>query len=116
MHAARAEVLELHLAPELERYLIELVLASRDPAPYGEELARWVSFGASPRATIALDRGSRARAWLVGRDYVSPEDIQAIAHDVLRHRVIVNFHGQSEGVTPDAIVDAVLSHVKPPAK
>ncbi|MCP5420677.1 MAG: AAA family ATPase, partial [Gammaproteobacteria bacterium] len=84
---AQHEVLELYLAPRLEEYLVELLLATRDPRPYGEQLARWVSFGASPRGTIALDRCARAHAWLQGRDYVSPEDIHAVIHDTLRHRV-----------------------------
>ncbi|HHH49032.1 MAG TPA: AAA family ATPase, partial [Gammaproteobacteria bacterium] len=75
--AARQEVLRIHMAEPVEEYLVQLVLASRDPAPYSAELARWVSYGASPRATIALDRCARAHAWLEGRDYVSPADVQA---------------------------------------
>jgi MoxR-like ATPase len=114
IHAARAQVLDLHLAPEVERYLVELVLATRDPTPYGETLGRWVSFGASPRATIAFGRGARARAWLAGRDYVSPEDVQAIAHDVLRHRVLLSYEAEADGVDADGFVDELVHRVPVP--
>jgi MoxR-like ATPase len=106
--AARAEVLAIHMAEAVEEYLVQLVLASRDPSRYDEKLARRISFGASPRATIALDRCARARAWLQGKDYVSPEDVQAVAHDVLRHRVLISFEAEAEGITSDAIVDSLL--------
>ena len=112
--AAREQVLNHYLAPELERYLIELVTATRQPQRYGAELQRWIRFGASPRATIALDRCSRAHAWLAGRDYVSPEDIHAIAHDVLRHRVLLTFEAEAEGVTPDRFIDKLVAQVPVP--
>jgi MoxR-like ATPase len=105
---AQQEVLHLHMAGQVEEYLVQLVLASRDPSPYSSELSRLVSYGASPRATIALDRCSRAHAWLQGRDYVSPEDVQAIAYDVLRHRVLVSFEAEAEGVTPDDFIRELL--------
>jgi MoxR-like ATPase len=111
LRAARAGVMQLHMAPAVEDYLIQLVLATREPAPYAPELERWVSFGASPRATIALDRCARAHAWLQGRDYVSPADVQAIAPDVLRHRVLVSFEAEAEGVTPDRVVATLLAQV-----
>jgi MoxR-like ATPase len=111
---ARREALRVHLADALERYLIELVLATREARRYGEDFARWIAFGASPRATIALDRVSRARAWLHGRDYVSPEDIQAVAPDVLRHRVLASFEAQAEGVDGERLVAELLSRVAVP--
>ena len=111
---ARRKVLAIHLADHLERYLVELVLATREPSRYGEDLARWVSFGASPRATIALDRTARAHAWLSGRDYVTPEDIQVLAHDVLRHRVLLSFEAEADGVQADGFVDALLERVPVP--
>ena len=111
---ARRAILALHLAPTLERYLVELVLATRDPGRYREELARWVSFGASPRATIALDRCARAHAWLSGRDYVSPDDVQSIAHDVLRHRVLISFEAEADGKDSDAVIDELLKLVPVP--
>jgi MoxR-like ATPase len=109
--AARREVLDLYMAPVVEEYLVQLVLATRDPAPYDSELVRWVSFGASPRATIALDRCARAHAWLQGRDYVSPEDVQAVAADVLRHRVLVAYEAEAEGITAERVVTTLLEKI-----
>ena len=107
--AARQEVLRIHMAQPVEEYLVQLVLASRDPAPYSAALARWVSYGASPRATIALDRCARAHAWLEGRDYVSPADVQAVAFDVLRHRVLVSFEAEAEGRNADDVIGELLA-------
>lgn len=114
LKAARSEVLELHLAENLEEYLLQLVLATRQPQPYGDDLASWIQYGASPRASIALDRCSRARAWLAGRDYVSPEDIQNIAFDVLRHRVLLTYEAEAEGVNVDRLVNELISRVPVP--
>ncbi len=111
---ARRAVLDVHLAPELEEYVVQLVMATRNPAPYGEKLARMVQWGASPRGTLALDRCARARAWLAGRDYVTPGDIHAIAPDVLRHRVILTYQSESEGVTTDDFVQALVAAVPVP--
>ena len=108
---AQQEVLALHMAPAVEEYLVQLLLASRDPSPYSAELARWVSYGASPRGTIALDRCARARAWLQGRDYVSPEDVQAVAFDTLRHRILLSFEAEAEGLTADDIIRELISRV-----
>jgi len=112
--AARDEVLSVHLAPALEEYLAQLVLATRDAGRYGKELARWIAWGASPRATIALDRASRAVAWLAGRDYVLPEDAHAIVHEVLRHRVLLSYEAEAEGVKPDQVIDRLLDLVPLP--
>jgi MoxR-like ATPase len=114
VHTARNEVMDLHMAAQLEEYLIELVLATRDPAPYDEDLARLVDYGASPRATIALDRCARAHAWLAGKDYVGPEDVQAIACDALRHRIILNYEAEAEGITTDRVVEELLARVPVP--
>jgi len=111
---AREAVYRLQFAPALEAYLLALVAATRNPAPYGDHLARWVRYGASPRASIALDRCSRAHAWLQGRDYVSPEDIQAIAHEVLRHRILLSFEAEAEGVTTDQFIQELLERVAIP--
>ena len=111
---ARDEVMQIHMADNLERYLIEIILASRDPAPYGADLSAWIQWGASPRATIALDRCSRAHAWLAGRDYVAPEDIQTMAFDVLRHRVLLTYEAEAEGVTPDRFIDSLLHQIAVP--
>ncbi len=111
---AQRAVLELHLAPQLEDYLVELTLATRDPRAYGDDLPRWVGFGSSPRGTIALDRCARAHAWLAGRDYVSPEDIHAVAFDVLRHRVLMSFEAEADGVGPDDFIGELLRRVPVP--
>jgi MoxR-like ATPase len=112
--AAQAEVLDLYLAPQLEEYMVQLLLATRNPAPYGNDLTRWVSFGASPRGTIALDRCAKAHAWLQGREYVSPEDIHAVAFDTLRHRVLMSFEAEADGVNVDTFIDELLHRVPVP--
>lgn len=112
--AAREQVLDLHMAPALERYLVELVLASRDAGRYDPALARRIAWGASPRGSIALERCARARAWLAGRDYLTPEDIRAVAPDVLRHRVLPSYEALAEGWDGDRLVAALLDQVPPP--
>ncbi len=112
--SARKEILQLHLAEPLERYLVELIMASREPGRYGDDLAQWVQFGASPRATMALDRCARAHAWLQERDYVSPDDIHAMAHNVLRHRILLSFEAEAEGITSDQLIDELLNRVPVP--
>lgn len=111
---ARKEVLKVHTSDALERYLVQLVLGTREPGVYSQELARWLRFGASPRATIALDRCSKAHAWLEGRNYVTPEDIHVIAHDVLRHRILLSFEAEAEGVSSDDFIDSLLRLVAIP--
>jgi MoxR-like ATPase len=111
---ARSEVLNLYMAEPLEEYLLQLVLATRKPGVYGEDMGRWLQYGASPRATIALDRCARARAWLHGRDFVLPEDIQAVAPDVLRHRLVLAYEAEAEGVSSDRVVHELLRRVAVP--
>ncbi|MFT3755024.1 MAG: MoxR family ATPase [Pseudoxanthomonas sp.] len=112
--AARREVLDLHVAPALERYLVELVLASRDAGRYDAALARRIAWGASPRGSIALERCARARAWLAGRDYVTPDDVRAVAPDVLRHRVLPSYEATAEGWDGDKLVAALIEKVSLP--
>ncbi|MDH5612771.1 MAG: MoxR family ATPase [Gammaproteobacteria bacterium] len=112
--AARNEVLNLHMADNLQEYLLHMVLATRNPAAYGDDLGNWSLYGASPRATIALDRCARAHAWLAGRDYVGPDDIQAIAYDVLRHRIILSYEAEAEGITPDKFIKELISRIAVP--
>ncbi|MCH9670872.1 MAG: MoxR family ATPase [Gammaproteobacteria bacterium] len=111
---ARREVLELHVADQLERYIVELIHATRSPQRYDQTIAGWVRYGASPRATIGLERASRAHAWLSGRDYVSPEDIHSVAYEVLRHRIILDFEAQADGVTTDRLIEELLARVPVP--
>ncbi|MEJ2347297.1 MAG: MoxR family ATPase [Gammaproteobacteria bacterium] len=112
--AAREEALAVYMADNLERYLIEIVLATREPSRYSAKLAGWVQWGASPRATIALDRCARVHAWLAGRNYVGPEDVQAMAYDVLRHRVLLSYEAEAEGRTPDHVIETLLTLIPVP--
>lgn len=112
--AARAEVLELHVAPMVERYLVELVLASRDASDYDPVLASRIEWGASPRGSIALERCARARAWLLGRDFVTPDDVREVAPDVLRHRVLPSYEATAEGWDGDRLVAELIAKVPLP--
>ncbi|USD43905.1 MoxR family ATPase [Vibrio sp. SCSIO 43135] len=109
--AARQEVLNIHMAESIEQYIIRLVIATRQPSEYDSTLAQWIELGVSPRATIALDRCARAHAWLAGRDFVSPEDVQAMAFPVLRHRLLLSYQAQAEGVHPNQVINQLLSLV-----
>jgi MoxR-like ATPase len=108
---ARKEVLSVHMAEPVEEYIVQLILATREPAQYGGQLANWLDYGASPRATISLDRCARAHAWLNARDYVSPDDVRAVAHDVLRHRLILSFEAEANGVNADQVIDTLINTV-----
>ncbi len=111
---ARLAVLDTHLADNLEAYLIEIVLATRETSRYGEDISGWIQYGGSPRASMALDRCARAYAWLNDRDFVTPEDIQIIAPDVLRHRIILSFEAEAEGVTTDQCVEELIKRIAVP--
>jgi len=111
---AQRQILDLHMAPALQEYIVELVLATREPGTWDEELGRLVSYGASPRATIGLDRCARARAWMDGRDYVSPDDIHAVIHEIMRHRVLLSYEAEADGVTVDELVNRLLDLVPVP--
>ena len=111
---ARRQVLQIHLAEPVEEYLLQLVLATRNPEPYSSQLANWIEYGASPRASIGLDRCARAHAWLAGRDYVAPEDVQEMAFDILRHRLILNYEAEAEGITPDRFISELVARVPVP--
>ena len=112
--AARREIATLHIAPEMERYIADLIDATRHPGAYGDDLKRWIEIGGSPRASLALDKCGRVRAWLQGRDYVDPEDIRAVIPDVLRHRLSLSYEAQGEGVSPDTVVAELLRQVALP--
>ena len=111
LQQAQTEVLDLHMAEAVEDYLVQLVIASRNPQAYGDDLVRWVNYGASPRGTIALDRCARAHAWLQQRDYVSPEDVQSVIHNVFRHRVLLSFEAEAEGISADDFIRELIRRV-----
>ena len=108
---ARRDVLNIHMAESVEQYIVQLVMATRQPHQYSEQLAGWLEYGGSPRATIALDRCARAHAWLKGQDFVSPDDVQAVAADVLRHRLLLSFEAEANGITPDDVTNELLALV-----
>lgn len=112
--AARREVQTIHMSDAMEEYMVQLVIATRHPDRYSQELAGKVLFGASPRATIALDKCSKIHAWLSGRDFVTPEDIHAVVFDILRHRIILTFEAQAEGLAADSIIENLLRIVPLP--
>lgn len=111
---AREQVLSLHLDENLERYLVELIIATRQGEKYDDRLSRWLEFGASPRATISLDKCARAHAWLAGRDYVGPDNIQAVLHNCLRHRILLSYEAEAEGITADQVLDLIVQLVPVP--
>ncbi len=106
--AARESILSLHSAPAVEEYIVQLIMATRHPENYGTNLKTWIEYGASPRGTISLDRCARAHAWINGRDFVSPDDVQSVASDVLRHRLILSFEAEANGISTDDVIDELL--------
>jgi MoxR-like ATPase len=114
MMQARQDILRLHLAQELEEYIVNLVVATRDPGRVDASLDGQVMYGASPRASMGIDRAARARAWLEGRDYVGPEDIQDVAADVLRHRIVLSFEAEADGVDENSVIERLLDGVGVP--
>ncbi len=114
LFAIRQEAAELYLDPKLNNYIVDLVQATRNPKAYDADLARWCRFGASPRASIALARCARARAWLDGEDFVAPHHIQAVAPPILRHRILLTFEAEAEGITTDDFLARLLDMVAIP--
>ena len=111
IRAGRRAVQAVHAGEAVDEYIVALVQATRTPQRFDAELARWIAFGASPRGTLALDRCARAHAWLAGRDFVTPDDVRAIAHDALRHRLVLSYEASAAGVDADQVIDAVIGHV-----
>ncbi len=108
---ARDEILDIYMADEVEQYIVQLVIATRTPEKYDQQLSRWIDFGGSPRATISLDRCARAHAWLQNKTFVTPDDVQQIAHEVLRHRILLSYEAEAEGVTADNVISQLLNVV-----
>jgi MoxR-like ATPase len=111
---ARQDILRLHLADELEEYIVNIVLATRNAGAVDSSLDGQILYGASPRASIGIDRAARARAWLAGRDYVGPEDIQDVTSDVLRHRLVLSFEAEADGVDANSVIERILDGVGVP--
>jgi MoxR-like ATPase len=109
--AARSEIHATQMTPAVEQYMVALIEATRYPERYDKDLRKWIQIGASPRGTIGLDKCSRAYAWLKGRDYVRPDDVQAVAHEVLRHRLILSYDAQAEGVKADQVISRIIELV-----
>ncbi|WP_017445933.1 AAA family ATPase [Gayadomonas joobiniege] len=109
--AARESVLNIYMDDAIENYIVDLIIATRDPAKYDPQLAQWIACGASPRATIALDRCARADAWLKGQDFVSPENVQSVLHNVLRHRLILSYEAEADGISANQVLDKIRSLV-----
>jgi len=110
--SARKEVLAVQVALAVENYIVALIAATRRPGDFQDaRFARWIKVGASPRGTLALDRGARARAWLDGRDSATPDDVKAVAHACLRHRLILTYEAEADGVTKDVVLDEILKQV-----
>lgn len=108
---ARKAVLGIHMAEDVERYIIRLIMATREPNRYSDKLAAWLQMGVSPRATLALDRCARAHAWMAGRDFVTPDDVQSMAFPVLRHRLLLSYEAQAEGIAADSVVKHLIERV-----
>ena len=110
----RDAALDIHMSDVVENYLVDITMATRKPALYHDDLARWLEFGVSPRGTIALDRCARAHAWLDGRDYVGPQDIQAVIKPVFRHRLILSYEAEADGIDCDDVIERLVELVAVP--
>jgi MoxR-like ATPase len=108
---AREEIAKVKISEAMEKYIVDIISATRYPGKYNEELETWIDFGASPRGSIALDRASRVHAWMQGNDFVSPDNVRAVAHDCLRHRLILSYEANAEAITPDQVIDEILKQV-----
>jgi len=108
---ARQQILDIYMAQPVEQYIAQLVDASRNPQPYSTALVNWIQYGASPRASLAFDRCCRALAWLEGRDYVSPEDVQKLAHEIMRHRILLTYQAEADGISTEQVIDELLAKV-----
>ncbi|MFT7224478.1 MAG: MoxR-like ATPase [Cellvibrionaceae bacterium] len=106
--AARQKVLQVYTAETLDNYIVQLTMATRQPQLISPQLAQWIDYGVSPRATIALDRCAKAHAFLNGQDFVTPDDIHAVIYDVFRHRLILSFEAEAQGITTDQVIEALV--------
>ena len=108
---ARAQIHEVYVSEAIENYIVELVTATREPARYGDDLKKWIHVGASPRGSTALDKCSRVHAWLAGQEYVTVDDVRAVVHEVLRHRMVLTYEANAEGVAADHVIRELVKQV-----
>jgi len=107
----RSEIRDVQTSAAIDRYIVDLITATRNPGAYSEEIGRWVSIGASPRGCLALDKASRAHAWLQDRDQVLPDDVRAIVHDCLRHRIKLSYEANADGISSDDVIRQLVELV-----
>jgi MoxR-like ATPase len=108
---AREEIAKVKISENMEKYIVDIISATRYPKKYSEELDSWIDFGASPRGSIAIDRACRTHAWMSGKDFVSPDNIRAVVHDCLRHRLILSYEANAEGISTDHVISEILKTV-----
>ena len=109
--SARKEINRIHSSENIEHYIVSLISATRYPEKYDAQLAQWLEVGASPRGSLALDKCSRVHAWLAGRDHVTPDDVRAVIHDCLRHRLILSYEANADGMSVDQVIDEIVKLV-----
>ena len=108
---ARSQIYEIHVSDAIDKYIVDLITATRKPELYSEDLKKWIHIGSSPRGGIGLDKCSRVHAWLQGRDYVTPDDVREVVHDVLRHRVMLSYEANAEGISSDQVIAEIVKRV-----
>ncbi len=108
---ARDEIAKVKISENMEKYIVDIVSATRTPEKYGDNLKKWIEYGGSPRASIAIDRTARTHAWMNGNDFVTPDNIRAVVHDCLRHRLILSYEANAEGISSDKVIDELLKLV-----
>ena len=108
---ARSQIYEIHVSEAIEKYIMDLITATRQPERYGEDLKKWIHIVASPRGGIGLDRCSRVNAWLKARDYVTPDEVREVVHDVLRHRILLSYEANAEGISSDKVIKEIVKRV-----
>jgi len=108
---AREEIAGIEISESMDQYIVDIIAATRYPEKYSKELDQWIDFGASPRGSIAIDRTCRTHAWMSGNTFVTPDNVRAVVHDCLRHRLILSYEANADGITPDHILDEILKHV-----
>jgi MoxR-like ATPase len=108
---SREEIAKIKITENMEKYIVDIISATRYPEKYSKDLAEWLDFGASPRGSIAIDKASRTHTWMEGKDHVTPDNIRAVVHDCLRHRLLLSYNANAEGISADQVIDEILKQV-----